>query len=124
MLLESIGPAPLQLCGERVEKARMVVAGQPADHLHRRDVPVERGGGEGQHRVDHLRRQRAQSGAGERRRFWPLSLGILAAALLIEVWYDPRYENAPFLWNGTRDLTFYTLGVAAGWMTDRLSFSS
>jgi peptidoglycan/LPS O-acetylase OafA/YrhL len=55
---------------------------------------------------------------GRRREFWPISLGVVAVAFLIEVWYDPIYEHAPFFWGGFIDLSFYALGSIAGLLVD------
>lgn len=49
------------------------------------------------------------------------TLGPIGAAGIVFAWgvpkeavLDPKYEKAPFFWNGAVDLSFYAIGAALG----------
>lgn len=62
-------------------------------------------------------------------------LGAVGAIVVVGPWgvykeavidpaKPPRGENAPFFWNGAKDLLFYVLGACAGLLYHRLRFGS
>lgn len=56
---------------------------------------------------------------GLRKRYWSVGLLIFFGALLIEIFYDPKYEGDPFWWGGFRDMCFYSLGAFVGVLVDQ-----
>ena len=45
--------------------------------------------------------------------WWYGAITIFIIALLKETIFDPIVEEAPFLWDGAEDFSFYLIGIAA-----------